>query len=155
MLNQGEKLTIHRSDNDIFGHMNNPYYGVLIDSIANQYLIDHCAYAPTKSRQAAIIVNTYCDYFGSVSYPGAVEVGLRVAKLGKTSVVYEVGIFGKGEESVKAVGGSMHVWVDRGPNGELGRPSAEGMPELVRKGYERLTEEGVGKEESAPEKSKL
>ena len=149
MSNQGEKLTTHRSDNDIFGHMNNPYYGVLIDSIANQYLIDHCAYVPTKSAQAAIIVNTYCDYFGSVSYPGEVEVGLRVAKLGKTSVVYEVGIFGKGEDGVKAVGGSMHVWVDRGPNGELGRPLKEGMPERVRRGYERLMEE------SEREKSKL
>lgn len=129
--------------------MNNPYYGVLIDSIANQYLIDECNYRPTHSPQAAIIVNTYCDYFASVQYPGEVELGLRVAKLGKTSVVYEVGIFGKGEEEVKAVGGSMHVWVERGVNGTLGRPCREGMPEAVRKGYERLMEgEGAKVKES-------
>jgi hypothetical protein len=73
---------LHRSDNDVFGHMNNPYYDVLIDSIANQYLINRCSYTTSKPPQAAIIVNTYCDYFGSVLYPGEVEVGLRVAILG-------------------------------------------------------------------------
>jgi acyl-CoA thioester hydrolase len=125
--------------------MNNPYYGVLIDSIANQYLIDHCGYTPasTKSPHAAIIANTYCDYFGSVAYPGKVEVGLRVAKLGKTSVVYEVGFFARGSDEIKAVGGSMHVWVERDGEGGLGRPLAEGMPEEVKRGYERLMEGGV------------
>lgn len=126
--------------------MNNPYYGVLIDSIANQYLIDECGYRTSKSPQAGIIVNTYCDYFGSVQYPGEVDLGLRVAKLGKTSVVYEVGIFEKGREEVKAVGGSMHVWVEQGADGSLGRPCNEGMPEKIRKGYERLMEAPDAKE---------
>lgn len=118
--------------------MNNPKYGVLCDSIANQYLIDECGYQMSKGSQAAIIVNTYFDYFGSVEYPGMLELGLRVAKLGKTSVVYEVGVFRKGEEDVKAVGGSMHVWVEQ-VSGKLGRPSKDGMPAHVRQGYEALT----------------
>ena len=103
--------TLRWSDNDIFGHMNNPIYGILCDSIANEFLISECGYTMNKSPQAAIIANTYFDYFGSVSYPGSVDVGLRVVKLGRSSVVYEVGVFGRGEEGVKAVGGSMHVWV--------------------------------------------
>ncbi|KEF56659.1 acyl-CoA thioester hydrolase [Exophiala aquamarina CBS 119918] len=127
-------------DNDIFGHMNNPKYGVLCDSIANQYLIDECGYKTSKSPQAAIIVNTYFDYFGSVEYPSVIDIGLRVAKLGKTSVVYEVGVFKKGDEAVKAVGGSMHVWVEA-KDGILGRPSEQGMPSHVREGYLALTEE--------------
>ena len=126
------------NDNDIFGHMNNPYYGVLIDSIVNQYLIQQCGYKMNRSPQAAIIANTYCDYFGSVEYPGEVDVGMRIAKLGKASVMYEVGVFKKGEEGVKAVGGSTHVWVEQKAPGELGRVTKEGMPREVREGYLRL-----------------
>jgi acyl-CoA thioester hydrolase len=127
----------HRNDNDIFGHMNNPYYGVLVDSIVNQYMIEECGYTMNKHEQAAIIANTYCDYFGSVSYPDMVECGLRIVKLGKASVVYEVGIFRKGDVDVKAVGGSTHVYVEQ-TDGKLGKPMKDGMPKAMREGYERL-----------------
>ncbi|EXJ75683.1 uncharacterized protein A1O5_00190 [Cladophialophora psammophila CBS 110553] len=141
--------------------MNNPYYGVLCDSVANQYLIEKCGYSMDRSPQAAIIAHTYFDYFGSVSYPGVIEVGLRVAKLGKSSVLYEVGIFAKGEPIVKAVGGSMHVWVAN-EGGVLGRPASEGMPAHVRTAYEALMEPGTlgksngdGKGEEGKRKAKL
>lgn len=130
-------LSQHRNDNDIFGHMNNPYYGVLIDSIVNQYMIEECGYTMNKHEQAAIIANTYCDYFGSLSYPDMVECGLRIVKLGKASVMYEVGIFRKGDDDVKAVGGSTHVYVEQ-TEGKLGKPLKEGMPKPMRDGYERL-----------------
>ncbi|ETI28873.1 hypothetical protein G647_01325 [Cladophialophora carrionii CBS 160.54] len=119
--------------------MNNPLYGVLCDSIANQFLIERCGYAMNKGRHSAIIANTYFDYFGSVEYPGMVDVGLRVARLGTTSVVYEVGVFKRGDDAVKAVGGSMHVWVVN-EGGVLGRPAKEGIPERVRREYETLME---------------
>ncbi|KAM5350888.1 hypothetical protein ACJZ2D_017141 [Fusarium nematophilum] len=128
------------SDNDVFGHMNNPYYGVLCDSIVNKYLIQECGYRPSKDAQAGIIVETHFDYFGSVSYPDTLEVGLRVVKLGKTSSSYEIGVFKKGDRRVKAVGGSTHVWVDV-KDGQLGRPSKEGMPARVRKGLRALMED--------------
>ncbi|KIW36855.1 uncharacterized protein PV06_10970 [Exophiala oligosperma] len=125
------------NDNDVFGHMNNPYYGVLIDSIVNQYMIEECGYKVNRDVQAGIIANTYCDYFGSVSYPDVVECGLRVVKLGKASVMYEVGIFRKGDDDVKAVGGSTHVFVNQ-HDGQLGKPDKKGMPSHMRRGYERL-----------------
>jgi acyl-CoA thioester hydrolase len=143
-----------RSDNDVFGHMNNPYYGVLCDSIANEFLIRKCNYTMNRHPQAAIIVNTYFDYFGSVGYPGVIEVGLRVAKLGKSSVVYEVGVFMKGEEDVKAVGGSMHVWVDN-DDGKLGRPQKDGMPKHVREAYETLMETEAVEESRREARAKL
>lgn len=58
--------------------------------------------------------------------------------------MYEVGVFKKGEEDVKAVGGSSHIWVDQ-TNGELGRPLKEGMPEAVRRGYEKLMDKKEAK----------
>ncbi|KIW30443.1 uncharacterized protein PV07_06185 [Cladophialophora immunda] len=149
------------SDNDVFGHMNNPYYGVLCDSVANQYLIERCGYTMHQSPQAAIIAHTYFDYFGSVEYPGVLEVGLRVARLGKSSVLYEVGVFKRGDPVVKAVGGSMHVWVSN-QGGVLGRPVPEGMPAHVRRGYEALMEPGAvgggtaeGEGEEGKRKAKL
>jgi acyl-CoA thioester hydrolase len=125
------------SDNDVFGHVNNPYYGVLADSIINEYMIKECGYRTSNHPQAAIIANTYFDYFGSLSYPDVVECGLRVVKLGKTSVMYEVGVFKEGDEAVRAVGGSTHIWVEQKP-GWLGRPLKEGMPEEMRRGYEKV-----------------
>jgi acyl-CoA thioester hydrolase len=121
--------------------MNNPNYGVLCDSIVNKYLIEQCGYAPFRSSQAGIIVTTHFDYFGSVGYPDTVEVGLRVVQLGRTSAVYEIGVFSKGQDMVKAVGGSTHVWVDVEEN-KLGRPAKEGMPSRVREGLLALRGEG-------------
>ncbi|RMZ84827.1 hypothetical protein DV737_g1064, partial [Chaetothyriales sp. CBS 132003] len=134
------------SDNDMFGHVNNPYYGGLVDSIVNQYLVDEYGYGIQKHTSAAIIANTYCDYFGSLSYPDVIDVGLRVVKLGRTSVTYEVGFFRSGDDVVKAVGGSTHIWVEQ-KDGVLGRPLKEGMPDVMRKGYLRLMtkEEGARK----------
>ena len=129
--------------------MNNPYYGVIIDSIVNEYLIVECNYRTNKHPQAAIIANTYCDYFGSISYPEVIEAGMRVVKLGKTSVMYEVGIFKQGEEGVKAVGGSSHIWVDQ-TDAVLGRPLKSGMPKEMMEGYLRV----MG-EEDRRERSKL
>jgi acyl-CoA thioester hydrolase len=85
-----------------------------------------------------LVVSTYCDYFGSVAYPAVVDLGLRVVKLGKSSVLYEVGIFEQGHEEVRAVGGSIHVFVD-----QVGRrPAKDGMEMEIRQGLQTiLTEE--------------
>ncbi|GAB1743935.1 hypothetical protein NU219Hw_g980t1 [Hortaea werneckii] len=113
----------------MFSHLNNPIYGVLIDSIINEYLITHCNYNTTTYPRTALVANTYCDYFGQVSYPGKLDVGLRVVKLGKNSVMYECGIFAEGDETVKAVGGFVQIWVRRSD----GRPPPEGLEPPIRK----------------------
>jgi len=118
----------------MFHHLNNPIYGVLIDSIINDYLIKKCGYNTCDYPRTALVANTYCDYFGSVAYPNMLEVGLRVVKLGKNSVKYECGIFEEGSEQVKAVGGFVQIWVKR----EDGRPPPEGLEPQVRKALEPL-----------------
>lgn len=118
----------------MFHHLNNPIYGVLIDSIINDYLIKHCGYNTIDYPRTALVANTYCDYFGSVQYPNMLDVGLRVVKLGKSSVMYECGIFERGTEQVKAVGGFVQIWVMR----ETNRPAPEGIEAGVRKGLEGL-----------------
>lgn len=135
----------YRSDNDVYHHMNNSVYAFLIDSIVNAYLIERCGLNPRSSKQVGLVVNSYCDFLGSVAYPAVLDLGLRAANLGKTSVKYEVGVFEQGKEEVKAVGGSIHVFVEQSNN----RPARDGMEPEMRRGLTKL----VGTEKA--EKAKL
>ena len=114
--------------------MNNSVYSFLFDSIINAYLIEHCGRDPPTSDQIGLVVSSQCDFFGPVGFPKVVDLGLRVSKLGSSSVHYEVGVFERGSEEAKAVGGYTHVFVDRKSN----RPATDGMPARVRKGLSRL-----------------
>jgi acyl-CoA thioester hydrolase len=134
----------------MFHHLNNPIYGVLIDSIINSYLIQHCGYSTSSSKHIGLVANSYCDYFGSAHYPGMLEVGLRVVKIGNSSVVYEVAIFQEGEEQVKAIGGFTQIWVDRKTN----KVTKEGVPRSVRGPLGSLLK-GSEQEGQKTEKAKL
>lgn len=118
----------------MYDHMNNSVYSFLFDSIINAYLIEHCGLRPSTSPQIGLVVHSNAEYFGSVGFPSIVDLALRVNKLGKSSVTYEVGVFEHGKEDVKAVGGYTHVFVER----ETNRPAASGISEKIRKGLERL-----------------
>lgn len=104
------------------------------DSIINTYLITHCAFSPQHSRTIGVVVHSFCNYFASVAFPAMLDLGLRVSKLGKSSVTYEVGIFEQGQEEVKVVGGYTHVFVER----EGRKVSGEGMGNGVREGLRNL-----------------
>lgn len=129
----------------MFHHLNNPIYGVLIDSIINEYLMTRVGYNTTTYPRTALVANTYCDYFGQMQYPGMLEMGLRVVKLGTNSVMYECGFFKEGEEQIKAVGGFVQIWVMR----DSGKAPKEGLEPHVRKALEKLMQPGL------KEKSKL
>ena len=122
------------SDNDAYHHLNNTVHAQLIDSIVNQYLIEQCGKAPSSSQEIGLVVSSHCDFFSSLAFPSVTEAGLCVIKLGRTSASYEVGIFEKGVEDCKAVGGFTHVFVDR----KTGRPQAQGMSEEIRIGLQKL-----------------
>lgn len=123
-----------RSDNDVYHHLNNSIYAFLIDSIVNAYLIERCELKPATSEQIGLVVSSYCDYFGSVAYPAVVDLGLRIVKLGKSSVLYEVGIFEHGHEEVRAVGGFIHVFVLNDGR----RPAKNGLSRETREELEKI-----------------
>ena len=130
-----------RSDNDVYHHLNNSVYAFLIDSIVNAYLIEYCGMDPATSKQVGLVVSSYCDYFGSVAYPSVLELGLRVVKMGKSSVMYEVGVFEQGKDEVGAVGGSIHVFVEN-----QGRePSKDGLEKGTRHELEKLMTKEIPK----------
>ncbi|KAL7773389.1 hypothetical protein CFE70_003353 [Pyrenophora teres f. teres 0-1] len=102
------------------------------DSIVNTYLIQHCSLYPPTSSQIGLVVHSHCDYLAPIEFPAVVDLALRVNKLGKSSVTYEIAVFQNGEEEVKAVGEFVHVFVDR----DSRRPAKEGMNEELKGGLE-------------------
>ena len=102
--------------------------------MVNSYLIEQCGLHPPTSSQYGLVVHSHGDFFGSIAFPAVAELALRVNKLGKSSVTYEVGLFERGVEDVKSVGELVHVFVDR----ETGRPAANGMKEDIKAGLQKI-----------------
>ncbi|WP_100644625.1 acyl-CoA thioesterase [Alteromonas facilis] len=116
-----QRLQFHRflpivtrwSDNDIYGHINNVVYYSYFDSAVNRFLIEEGGLDIHNSDTVAYVVNSHCDYYAPLAYPQSLEIGLRVAKLGNSSVTYELGVFAEGHQTAAALGRFVHVFVDR------------------------------------------
>ena len=100
-------------DNDAYGHVNNVVYYSWFDTAVNAHLIEQGALDIHDSPVIGLVVETQCNYFAPVEFPQTVEAGLRVARVGKSSVRYEVGLFVQGEPMTAAKGHFVHVYVDR------------------------------------------
>jgi acyl-CoA thioester hydrolase len=100
-------------DNDVYGHVNNVVYYSYFDTVVNQYLIEQGVLDIGKSTVIGLVVETQCKYFASIAFPDVVHAGLRVAKLGNSSVRYEIGLFRNEDRSAAAQGHFVHVYVDR------------------------------------------
>jgi acyl-CoA thioester hydrolase len=100
-------------DNDAYGHVNNVVYYSWFDTVVNAHLIEQGVLDIHRGRTIGLVIETQCNYFAPIEFPQAVEGGLRVARLGTSSVRYEVGLFVKGEAMTAAKGHFVHVYVDR------------------------------------------
>lgn len=119
-------------DNDIYGHVNNALYYAFFDTAINDYLINEGGLDIVAGTSIAFAVESQCQYLSPLAFPGVIDVGLRVGKLGNSSVRYELGIFAHDEQFAAAVGYFVHVFVDR----ETQRPVT--MPAKIRSALERL-----------------
>ena len=107
-------------DNDAYGHINNVVYYSFFDTVVNRHLIEAGVLDVQRSPVIGLVVETHCNYFSPLAFPQTVDTGLRVARLGASSVRYEIGLFGAGEPLSAACGHFVHVYVDR----ETRRPAA-------------------------------
>jgi acyl-CoA thioester hydrolase len=106
-------LTTRWSDNDVYGHINNAAYFTFFDAAVNSLLVDAGLLHPATSEVIALVVENSCAFFSSLSFPEAVEIGVVVERLGRTSVRYKVAAFGRGAGVASAAGRFTHVYVDR------------------------------------------
>lgn len=111
-------------DNDSYGHVNNVVYYSYFDTAVNQFLVARGVLDIHADQVVGLVVDTGCSYFSSISFPDTVHVGVRVAKLGNSSVRYELAIFRNDEQAPAAAGHFVHVYVDRGSNLPVPIPAA-------------------------------
>ena len=125
-------ITTRWMDNDAYGHVNNVVYYSWFDTAVNAHLIEQGALDIHHGETIGLVIETQCNYFAPVQFPQVVEAGLRVARIGSSSVRYEVGLFLQGEPLTVAKGHFVHVYVDRASR----RPTA--LPERLRRVLESL-----------------
>lgn len=120
------------SDNDAYGHVNNVVYYSWFDTVVNEYLIAAGALDIQASPVVGLVVHTQCSYFSELAFPQRVDAGLRVAHAGRSSVRYELALFGALSDTASAQGHFVHVYVDRASRRPVSLPSA------LRAAVERL-----------------
>lgn len=129
-------ITTRWSDNDAYGHINNVTYYSYFDTAVNLWLIGSDVLDIQHSPVIGLVVETGCRYFRPLAYPEAITVGVRVARIGNSSVRYEVGVFGGDDPAAAAEGHFIHVYVSR----ETGRPVP--LPAELRAALETILAPG-------------
>ena len=125
-------------DNDVYGHVNNVVYYSYFDTVINRYLIEHAGLDIAAGAVIGLAVETSCRFHKPVTFPDVVDAGLRVARLGNSSVRYEIGLFIAGDADAAAHGTFVHVFVDRTTR----RPVP--LPDAMRAALARLVVPGAG-----------
>jgi acyl-CoA thioester hydrolase len=100
-------------DNDVYRHVNNVVYYSWFDTVVNEYLVARGVLDIGNGPVIGLVVETHCQYFTPIAFPDVAHAGLRVARLGTSSVRYEIGIFRNSEPRAAAQGYFVHVYVDR------------------------------------------
>lgn len=108
-----QEITTRWMDNDVYGHVNNVIYYSWFDTAVNQFLVMNGVLDIEHSPAIGLVIETQCNYLASVAFPDRISVGVVVAKLGNSSVRYELGIFRDDEDRASAQGHFVHVYVDR------------------------------------------
>jgi len=120
------------SDNDLRGHVNNSRYFEYFDTAVNQYLITAGGLDIHEGPVFNVAAETHCCYHFSLGFPDVVDAGLRVARLGTSSVRFEIGLFRAGDDAPAATGYFVHVFVIR----DSQKPTP--IPAPIRGALERL-----------------
>jgi len=100
------------SDNDVYGHMNNVIHYMLFDTAINGWLIDEGILKIDSGAFIGLVVETGCSYFSEIRFPDKVVAGIRIGRIGTSSVRYEIALFRNEDEIAAAQGHFVHVYVD-------------------------------------------
>ncbi|MFC0135577.1 acyl-CoA thioesterase [Massilia eurypsychrophila] len=111
-------------DNDSYGHVNNVQYYSYFDTAVNQFLVARGVLDIHKGEVVGFVVDSGCAYFNSISFPDTVHAGIRVAKLGNSSVRYEIALYRNDDQMPCAAGHFVHVYVERSSNRSVPIPDS-------------------------------
>ena len=131
-----QSITTRWKDNDVYGHVNNVEYYSYFDTVINTWLIREGGLDIHAGPTLGLCAESHCRFLDSLSFPDNVDAGLRVARIGRSSVRYEIGLFRGDTDSPAAEGWFVHVFVDRASR----RPQE--LPAPLRQALERLLVSG-------------
>lgn len=102
------------ADNDHYGHVNNVMYYSYFDTAVNAWLMDATGTDIRELPALGVVAQTSCQYLGSLSFPDQLQVGVRVSRLGRSSITYDLAIFREDGDALElaATGTFVHVYVD-------------------------------------------
>ncbi|GII21609.1 acyl-CoA thioesterase [Planosporangium mesophilum] len=121
------------SDEDVYGHVNNVVHYLMFDTAVNGWLIEATGTDIRRLPAVGLVVETSCRYFSELRFPDVVTAGIALERLGTSSVVYRLALFGPGSEEPAAVGRFVHVYVDAATR----RPVP--VPDEIRKALEEIS----------------
>jgi acyl-CoA thioester hydrolase len=121
------------ADNDVYGHVNNVQYYAFFDTVINAWLIEEGGLDIHTGDVIGLCAESHCEFRAPLAFPDTVEAALRVGHLGRSSVRYEIALFGAGAADPAATGWFVHVFVDRAERKPVD------IPAPVRAALERLT----------------
>ena len=127
-----QRITTRWMDNDIYGHVNNVVYYSYFDTVINTWLIARGGLDIHGGAVIGLCAESHCAFKAPIEFPQIVEAGLRVVKLGRSSVRYEIGLFIAGGTAPVAEGWFVHVFVDRTSR------RATPVPEVMRTALQTL-----------------
>lgn len=102
------------NDNDVYGHVNNTVHYMAMDTVINAWMIETAGLVvdPQSEEPIGVCVESGCRYLASVAYPDTMEIGLRVGRLGSSSITWELAM-ARGDGTLIAEGTFVHVFVDK------------------------------------------
>jgi acyl-CoA thioester hydrolase len=126
-------ITTRWLDNDVYGHVNNVQYYAYFDTAVNAYLIEATGTDIRRLAAIGIVAESSCRFLQPLSFPEPVEAGLALEKLGRSSVIYRIGLFAAGAAAPAALGRFVHVYVDAATRAVVP------VPEPIRTAVGRLS----------------
>ncbi len=127
------RLATRWADNDVYGHVNNVEYYAFFDTVINAYLIREGGLDIHAGQAIGLCAESHCAFTAALAFPDTVDACLRVGRLGRSSVTYELALFRAGDEDAAATGWFVHVFVDR----DTRRP-VQALPPALRGALQAL-----------------
>jgi acyl-CoA thioester hydrolase len=124
------RLTTRWADDDVYGHMNNAVYYEMFDTAVNAHLLEATGVDVRRLPAVGVVAETSCRYYREIGFPEPVDAGLAVERVGRSSVIYRIGLFQGESDEAAAEGRFVHVYVDNtsGPGDRPVRP----LPDVIR-----------------------
>ncbi|PCJ73586.1 MAG: thioesterase [Rhodobacteraceae bacterium] len=129
---QFKQMTTRWRDNDMYGHMNNVVFYEYVDTAVNMWLIENAGLDIPGGEIVGLVVDTACTFHGPLGFPEPLDVGLKVSRIGTTSVTFEIGLFNLKDQRAAAEARFTHVYV----NAKTRRPVP--LPEGLRVSLQQL-----------------